>query len=520
MKKYIYLILICTLFLFTRLYKISSIPASVYWDEASIGYNAYSISIDGMDEWGSFLPLHFRAFGEFKLPVYIYSVAPFVKVLGLNALSVRLPAVIFSFASLILIYLLAKKLFEDEKTALLSAFLFTVLPWMFLFSRAGYEASAGVFFYLLGTYFFVSYFILTSAGKVFKRYGTSLLYSIVITIVFVASVYSYNSFRIISPLTLAFLILFLLFKQRKHIYKLLVLGILSLTIIAISYIPIYRLYRYDAGASRLQVVSLQGTTKQKILQFSKNYLSHYSYKFLFTKGDANPRSQISGFGQLYLLSLPFLLIGLVVLIKKRNFSSLLIIFILAISPIPAALTKESPHALRSISFVVICPLIIALGIGGFRDFFKSNSKTILSLVILAFILNFSYYFYYFISNYNRLYSQDWQYGDMVLFADKQTLLSNAGRVVVSDEYAQPYIFALFYQSYPPSLFRSQVVLNSPDKWGFSKVSAFDKYTFKKIEDSDFNFNTLLVDSKVNPTKGNCSKEIVFLNGKLAYCIYD
>ena len=84
------------LFLVSRIYKITGIPVSVYWDEASIGYNAYSIATDLKDEWGDKLPLHFRAFGEFKLPVYIYSVAVFVKAIGLNEHAVRLPAVLYS----------------------------------------------------------------------------------------------------------------------------------------------------------------------------------------------------------------------------------------------------------------------------------------------------------------------------------------------------------------------------------------------------------------------------------------
>src|SRR3989338_10517008 len=107
MKKYL-LVLICLFFLITRLYKINEIPVSVYWDEASIGYNAYSIAQDGKDEWGEFLPLHFRAFGEFKLPVYIYTTAASVKLFGLNAFAVRLPSVIFSLGIVILTYFLAK----------------------------------------------------------------------------------------------------------------------------------------------------------------------------------------------------------------------------------------------------------------------------------------------------------------------------------------------------------------------------------------------------------------------------
>src|SRR3989338_9770825 len=83
----ILLVFICVFFLSTRLFRIAEIPSSVYWDEASIGYNAYSIAQTGKDEWGDFLPIHFRAFGEFKLPVYIYATVPFVAVFGLTAFS-------------------------------------------------------------------------------------------------------------------------------------------------------------------------------------------------------------------------------------------------------------------------------------------------------------------------------------------------------------------------------------------------------------------------------------------------
>src|SRR3989338_10757572 len=141
-------LLILVLFLVTRLYKISEIPASVYWDEASIGYNAYSILKTGKDEWGDFFPLHFRAFGEFKLPVYIYTSAIFVKLFGLNEFSVRISAVLFSLGVVILTYFLAKKLSGSIQIGLWSIFFITISPWFFIFSRTGFEVTAGLMFYL------------------------------------------------------------------------------------------------------------------------------------------------------------------------------------------------------------------------------------------------------------------------------------------------------------------------------------------------------------------------------------
>src|SRR3990170_4165978 len=109
---YFFLFLIIVLFLFARLFRINQIPPSLYWDEASIGYNAYALTTDGKDEWGSTWPLHFRAFGEFKLPVYIYSVFALVKLGGISDLAVRLPAVFYSLGSILIVFLIANKIFN------------------------------------------------------------------------------------------------------------------------------------------------------------------------------------------------------------------------------------------------------------------------------------------------------------------------------------------------------------------------------------------------------------------------
>src|SRR4030042_6876327 len=170
MRNNIIFAFVLAIFLITRIFKIAEIPPSVYWDEASIGYNAFSIATDLRDEWGEKLPLHFRAFGEFKLPVYIYTVAVFVKAIGLNEYAVRLPAVLYSLGTLIIVYLLTKKITGKEGVAILASFILSFSPWFFIFSRTGYEATAGLFFFLLGTYLFLLldkskfYILIAAAG--------------------------------------------------------------------------------------------------------------------------------------------------------------------------------------------------------------------------------------------------------------------------------------------------------------------------------------------------------------------
>ena len=46
-----------------RFWQLGQIPPSLYWDEASLGYNAYSILLTARDEHSKFIPVtNFAAF--------------------------------------------------------------------------------------------------------------------------------------------------------------------------------------------------------------------------------------------------------------------------------------------------------------------------------------------------------------------------------------------------------------------------------------------------------------------------
>lgn len=494
LKKYLLLIL-CAFFLITRLYRVGDIPVSVYWDEASIGYNAYSISQTGLDEWGKFLPIHFRAFGEFKLPVYIYSTVPFVKLFGLNEITVRLPTVLFSLGVLLLTFILARRLSGDEKVALLCAFFLIISPWFFIFSRTGYEATAGLMFYLLGIYLFLN-----------KKSSWYIFFSV---LSFILSAYSYNSFRIIIPITLPTLI----FVGLDNFKKIKVLPlILSVIIVILSLIPVFRLYKYDSGTLRFQAVGAAPTT------FFKNYLSHFDPNFLFISGDQNLRSQQAGFGQLYSIDLFLLPLGLLYIISRKSKLAYLVVFITLISPIPASITKESPHALRTISILPFISMISAYGVAGIKKYFnKSFLEIIVVLVSAVFFIN------YFI-NFNKVYpiqsSADWQYGYKKIYTDFADQFPKYDQILISDEYAQPYIFTLFYLKYDSNKFRQTVVRNNISDWGFSTVSSFDKFKFGKIKNlvDKKTKNSLIFSSEKIPD-ANSIDTVTFLNGEIAFWVY-
>src|SRR3989344_7427252 len=114
MKQHLPIIFILILAFILRFYKLDSIPSGLYSDEASYGYNAYSILTTGRDEWGKFLPLTIQSFGDFKPPATAYLMIPSIAVLGLNEFAVRFPTTLISTLTVLLIYFLAKEAFGSR----------------------------------------------------------------------------------------------------------------------------------------------------------------------------------------------------------------------------------------------------------------------------------------------------------------------------------------------------------------------------------------------------------------------
>ena len=110
-NKYLPAILLFLAFLvgaFFRFYKLGETPTGLYVDEASLGYNAYSIYKTGLDEYGKSFPVMFRSFSTFQSPVYSYLLVPLIHFLDLSIFSVRLLSALFGVLSIPLLYLLPK----------------------------------------------------------------------------------------------------------------------------------------------------------------------------------------------------------------------------------------------------------------------------------------------------------------------------------------------------------------------------------------------------------------------------
>ena len=155
MKKSFFILLAILIFaLLLRTYNLDKVPVSLFGDEVDVGYQAYSLLKTGQDLRGNQWPTLIQSLAEYRAPLYIYSSMPFIATFGLNEWGVRLPAVFWGVLGIAGLYFLVRKIL-NEKIALFSAFFLTISPWHIHYSRASFEVTMLLAFFIFATYFFI-----------------------------------------------------------------------------------------------------------------------------------------------------------------------------------------------------------------------------------------------------------------------------------------------------------------------------------------------------------------------------
>jgi 4-amino-4-deoxy-L-arabinose transferase-like glycosyltransferase len=207
---FICLIVILLLGAWLRLDRLGEVPPSLYGDEASVGYDAWSIAVHGKDQWGNTMPIAFKSFGEYKNPIHIYATSLAIKRLGYTDFVVRLPSAITGIANLLLLFILARLILRNEWVALTSAGLLSISPWHIQFSRIAWE-----------TNFALGIFLLAMIAFFYGIRGRSWLIVVALAL-FGIDLYTYNAAKVFVPL---FLLLIgtiyhdILFEQFRFVFN-------------------------------------------------------------------------------------------------------------------------------------------------------------------------------------------------------------------------------------------------------------------------------------------------------------
>lgn len=518
--KYWFLLLVFLIALVLRTYQLSDIPLGLHGDEASIGYNAYSLLKTAHDQNGNFLPLAINQFGDFRPAGYHYLDIPFVAFLGLTELAVRLPSALFGAFSVIAFYFLLLELFDRRRIANLGALLLTISPWHIIISRATSEGVIAAFFVIVG---------ITLVVKGIKVKKRIILLLILGFVMFEVSFLFYHSARFFVPVFVLFLLVFSLIhwkaSRKKIVYSVVLMGALLLSLLF--------LFTTGKGSDRPLNISILnipgGTTELKqsqdedgiqnplITRFNHNklffygrlfaisYAQHFDGEFLFVNTGLPVRYKVPWSGNVYPIEAPFILFGLAVLlsegIKTRKFVYLIPVAWLFIGPIPAGLTWEDiPNIQRSSMMLYALLMITSFGLDQFLLLFKKKWSIVVVTLFALFLLQNSLYFfhnYFYHSKIHEPWNRSAAERELIFAVD--ALTPKFKTIVMTTERNNNLIFYLFYKKFDPQRFQDMGSPQEKDKLRFLNMIyrqpacplEGDPYEYAKLDYS--NTDTVFID---------------------------
>jgi 4-amino-4-deoxy-L-arabinose transferase-like glycosyltransferase len=477
-----------------RFYKITINPPHLYWDEASIAYNAYSLNETGKDEWGKNFPIVFKAFGDYKLPLYIYLTALSQRVFGVTDFAVRLPSAAVGVLTVVVMFFLCRQLKMKLPHCLIASLLMTISPWHWQFSRAGFEANLGLFCQITGLWLFL---------LSLNRNKWLILPAFIF---FAGAIYSYHGAAITTILLIP--LLFLVFRQEiRKFWKQVILGIILFCLILAGYLPNY--LQAAKGRINLTGENFLQMKGNPIENFTNNYLANFSFDYLFFHGDQDGRHSVKKLGELYLWQLPTVLAGIYFLLRNRTKASTVILIGLLISALPPTVTTISPHALRGLGAVYWWQILSAIGL--WFIFRKINPKLRLVAIPVIFYALALYLHVYFI-HYPKAYAADWQDGAKQATIFLKKIEKDYENIFVYKDF--PAVYLMLYWPIDPKLLQQ----NNHNTANMGKFTYFDYSNLPRQNIG--NKDLLLVPEWFKYDENKLLRQINMYGGDSAYKIYE
>lgn len=542
-KLIIILFLIILLGIFLRFFRLSDFPVQLNHDEVSQLYDAISIAQTGRDIYGNFMPTMFVSVHDFKSPFYTYITSLFYFIFGGGELTIRLPGVFFSVLTIPAAYLFSLKLLNSGGIALAAAFFTSIAPFEIFFSRKSFENGAGIFFMLSG-------FALLLAYKGSKT-GSKLLFA---PLLFLGiAMYTYFSHAIILPLLIA---VFVLIFRRRFLenWK---RAVTSFIFLLIFLIPLFVIVATDSGARyRSETVFItQDVNLGENIEFSKKdnffesfiarnkaiadfsfnrYLKQFDVSYIFGWGLDFTNQGPLGMGPLLIFQLPFLILGIIYLVKLAGFEreKKFIIAWILIGMLPSGLTFEphSPH--RSIMVFTMLNIISGIGLYSFfigikriQGFYLLKKATI-TLIVLAFAVNFIYFIHMYFVNFPFEKSQSIHYPFKQVSQFAWSVYGDFDQIIFDPLFGETapvigtaaHYYLAYYGNYPPEVFQKQYRLGNKER-----EVLFDKFSIRKIDwrKDQYLKNALIIGSSWSLPidsidKNKIIKRFLFYNGQPAF----
>lgn len=524
--------LLVLIFIFlSRLVGVGRNPPSLYWDEASIGYEAYSISKTGKDMHGNswFQPIY-PAYGDYKAPTYIIVTAFFMRFFPPTNTVIRLSAVLASVVTAIGIYLISKEVTNNKLHTLVTLAVVAILPWHFHFSRIGYEANLALMFVTLGVVcllksrqkgWWLLLGSLNGAMAVYSYFSARIAFPLIA--LSVISIY-FNEFKnkVVWVITSGLLFLLLLmplrnspYYQASNQFRLSTSSILQ-NDKQVIYANILREQDQNSLLSRLLHHRYTYTLKELLI----NVGDHLSFEYLFFSGDPNPRHSTGVVGVMLPTMIPLFIAGLISYWKVNRRLVLFLLLWWAVSLLPASIPETTPHGLRSLTALPAIVLILAQGVTYLVKKSKNTHQVKLNFIYIALVvLNFITFLHYYITQYPNETAHYWQDGNKQLAEFVSTHRSSFDHIFITDS-DRLHLYLLLYLRIPP-----EKIQTLPQEYFTSPLipNKFENITIGKINWNIHKFpikSLVIVEPNNTPSDKRALATIADHTGTIKFIAYD
>ncbi len=309
--------------------------------------------------------------------IWFYLTDLFYRIFGENLIGLRFMSILFGSLSIFLVYLIAKKLF-NERTALIAAFILTFSSYHIVMSLAEMDTSM-IFFVLFSIYFFIK---AVKENKDIFYILSNLFLGIAIMIKQIALLFI--------PAFILFLIYYKIKNSKFKInWKILIYSIILILILLIPIFTFNYLLYKDKGLVDLQFSRFLGVAKDTYKSIEAT-LKPFNFKDLFFPYENHPAGLYEGLSIIFRYSPLILILGLIGIIisYKRNKDFTLLILISFLIPF----IFLSGTSLLPIHFIFAVPLL-AIFNSNLLDFlmtklqnFKIKTKIILYFILIAILV--------------------------------------------------------------------------------------------------------------------------------------
>ena len=458
---------------FLRLFALAAVPPGLNQDEATIGYDAWTIANYGMDRNQSVLPPYPVGMGVGNGTFYAYFAAPFIRLFGLNLFTYRLPNALLACFSCYCFFCISKRA-RGVNFAILSLAIYAVTPVLVTNARFAVDYTTQISLITIAIYLFIET-VERKRSWLFAVTGALLAW-------FTGS---YGSMIIIIPLFLVFSSLYAIITKsmgRKHFFILCIAyAIFSIPLICVLLVnffnvPPFKLFgifsidQFSTNYADGKFHKLDGSFIKEVFGSIKKL-----FDLTIKQKDVAPiDAYIPQYGLTHYFTIPLILLGIILSFKNfrkiKEYKPETIICISWLSSTIFALLTNTTIQ-RLLTLFPIYVYFIALAI----RFIYHRVHIIMPVLIIIFAIHTTTFTHYYFKEYKQDMGNFFFYslGDAIQFATAQT--DNEICVTRTNSNVPEYI-VLFYSKVPPQTFSSTVKYHDPNV-PFRHIQSVSRFTF-------------------------------------------